>query len=224
MLDSSGSIGTDNYETVRNFTYRFVDGLSIGPDENQIGLIIYGSEGHVVFNLSTFAEKAPLLEEIRRVPYLRMRRSTNTADGLCLLLEEGFTEDSGARLSSDNVFQLAIVLTDGKSNEESQRCNWTTLEAAEAVHNFPHSIIVYAIGVTDNVNDEELRAIASEEEYIVYLEDFDSTLFTQTSDEQTYQLCFRSKCSLINLVLKFTTTHLLCLMLGMSTCNNVATM
>ena len=192
MLDSSGSIGTDNYETVRNFTYGFVDGLSIGPDENQIGLIIYGSEGHVVFNLSTFAEKAPLLEEIRRIPYLG--QLTNTADGLCLLLEEGFTEDSGARLSSDNVFQLAIVLTDGHSNRESQRCNWTTLEAAEAVHNFTHPILVYAIGVTDDVNGEELKAIASEEEFIAYLEDFDSTLFTRTSDEQTYQLCFRSKC------------------------------
>jgi len=225
VLDSSGSInyginGTsnNNYDTVKNFTYEFVNGLSIGPDENQIGVIIFGSEGQVVFNLSTFAEKTALLEIIREVPYLK--QATNAADGLCLLLEEGFTEKNGARVSSDNVPQLAIVLTDGYSNRESQRCNWTTLEAAKAVHNFPHPIIVYAIGVTDNVNDEELRAIASEEEYIVYLKDFDSTLFTQTSDEQTYQLCFRSKCPLINLVLKFTTTHghLLCLMLGRSTC------
>ena len=199
VLDSSGSINyhangiyKNNYETVRNFTYEFVDGLNIGPDENQIGVIIYGSEGQVVFNLNNFTEKAPLLDEIRRIPYVG--QATNTADGLCLLLKEGFTEDSGARLSSDNVFRLAIVLTDGRSNRESQHCNSDTLQAAEAVHNFTHPIIVYAIGVTDNVNDEELRAIASEEEFIVHLEDFSPTLFAQTSDEQAYQLCFRSKC------------------------------
>ena len=147
--------------------------------------------------MSTYSIKEPLLRGIRNIAYDNAG-STNTADGLCLLLEEGYVEENGARLSSDDVFRLAIVLTDGKSNRDSERCDgYDTLQAAAAVHRFPHSILVFAIGVTDNVNDNELQAIASSEDYITHLVSFDANLFREASDEQTYELCTRSKCSIL---------------------------
>ena len=107
---------------------------------------------------------------------------------------EGFTEKNGARLSQDDVFRLAVVMTDGMSNELSPRCNRSsTIEMAERVHNFSHPILVFSIGVTDNVNDEELEAIASREEYVTYLANFNQILFRETTDEQTYELCVKSK-------------------------------
>ena len=147
--------------------------------------------------MSTYSIKEPLLRGIRNIAYDNAG-STNTADGLCLLLEEGYVEENGARLSSDDVFRLAIVLTDGQSNRDSERCDgYDTLQAAAAVHRFPHSILVFAIGVTDNVNDNELQAIASSEDYITHLASFDANLFREASDEQNYELCTRSKCVLI---------------------------
>ena len=194
VLDTSGSVGFENFQQVVNFTYEFAKGLEIGPNENQIGVILFGTEGSVVFNLSTYSNKTSLLEGIR-YNVIYTSGSTNTADGLCLLLEEGYTEENGARLSSDDVFRLAIVLTDGQSNRDSERCGFDTLRAAEAVHNFSHSILVFAIGVTDSINDDELQAIASSENYITHLDNFDANLFREASDEQNYELCTRSKCA-----------------------------
>ena len=119
--------------------------------------------------------------------------NTNTADGLCLMLE-GFRQENGARLSDSTVFRLAVVMTDGKSNRNStRRCGSTTFEVVERVHSNSHSIIVFAIGVTDDVDEKELKAIASEEKYITRLQNFNSTLFTQTRDEQITELCQNGK-------------------------------
>lgn len=174
------------------FTRVFADNLDIGPMANQVGVILFGSTAQVAFNLNTHSDKASLLDAINNLPYLNS--FTNTVDGLCLLLEEGFTEQNGARLSSGDVFRLAIVMTDGQSNEITNQCNFTSvMEAAEAVHNFDPSILVFAIGVTNSVNNAELEAIATRNEFITYLVDFDQMLFRETMDEQMYQLCFRSK-------------------------------
>ena len=152
-------------------------------------MVIYSSHGHTIFNLNNYTEKGEMLEAIESIPYIA--GGTNTADGLCHLLE-GFSEENGARLSEDGVFRLAVVMTDGHSNRITSDCNYTsTIEAAEAVHDFSHPILVFAIGVTNGVNDEELKAIASRDDYITYLDNFNEYLFRETSDEQTYELCER---------------------------------
>lgn len=186
VLDSSGSIGYYDYLQVIEFAYKFADSLVIGPTENQVGVITFSSSGRVVFNLNTYSDKINLLRAINNIPYIS--GGTNTADGLRLLIEEGFTEESGARLSASNVYRLAVVMTDGNSNSISQ-----TKEAAEAVHNFYPPILVFAIGVTSFVNREELEAIATKDEYITFLSQFDESQFVETRDEQTYELCAKSK-------------------------------
>ena len=169
------------------FTYKFADSLEIGPTGNQVGVIIFGHYGQVIFNLSTFSEKMELLNAINNsVPYLH--EYTNTGDGLRVLIEEGFTEENGARLSASNVYRLAIVLTDGHSSYMLK-----TIKAAEVVHNFYPSILVFAIGVTNNISIEELKTIATRDEYVTLLSDFNESQFVETRDEQTYELCAKSK-------------------------------
>jgi receptor-type tyrosine-protein phosphatase Q len=190
VLDTSGSVGSHNFREVINFTLKFVENLNIGPTENQVGVILFNHLGIPIFNLSTYSDKESLLKGIESIEY--RAGYTNIADGLCLLLE-GFREENGARLPEGDVFRLAVVMTDGQSNRESEQCNnGTTMDVAEKVHNFSHPILVFAIGVTDNINEEELTAIATKEEYITYLDNFDERFFRETSDEQTYELCVKS--------------------------------
>ena len=148
-----------------DFTYNYADSLDIGPAENQVGVIIFGYYSQVVFNLSTYSDKRDLLTAINTIPYIGW--GTNTAEGLRVLIEEGFTEENGARLSASNVYRLAIVMTDGRSDDGFQ-----TKEVAGAVHNFHPSILVFAIGVTDSIDTEELKAIAIRDEYITFLSNF----------------------------------------------------
>ena len=153
--------------------------------------MVYSSSARAAFNLNTYSEKEDVLRAIEEITYIA--GGTNTADGLCLMLE-GFSEENGARLTEGNVFRLAVVMTDGHSSAESSRCGYgSTLEVAKMVHNFSHPIISFAIGVTSNVNEEELEAIASKKEYVTYLANFNDAVFRETSDEQTYELCEKSK-------------------------------
>ena len=191
LMDSSRSVRRSNYRRMKQFVYDFVEGVDIAPNSTQVGVILFSDIAWTVFSLNTYAKKEPLLDAIDDIPFLR--GYTNTADALCLLLEEGFTEANGARLSDDDVFHIAIVITDGVSNRNSSRCgNATVLQAAQSVHNFSHSILVFSIGVTDGVNEDELHAIATKDEYVTYLEDFSESSFGGARDNQFYELCTKS--------------------------------
>ena len=191
IVDSSGSIRRRNFRRVQDFVSTFVNDLDISSNQTQVGVIVFSDIAEVVFNLSTYTDKVQLQQGITTIPYIR--GYTNTADGLCLLLEEGYTEENGARLSSDDVFRIAVVITDGQSNRNSSRCgNSTTFEVAEAVHNLSYPILVFVVGVTNEVNDEELLAIATKEDYIMHLDDFSQSGFEGASDEQLYELCTKS--------------------------------
>ena len=66
---------------------------------------------------------------------------TNTADALCKL-KSGFSEGNGARTSSGSVFRFVVILTDGKSNLKSSDCNnWTTIQAADAIHHLDPPVL-----------------------------------------------------------------------------------
>ena len=189
VLDSSGSIGRDNYQSVREFVKNFIkSGLTIGPDDDQVGVIIFGDNAQVVFNMNAYQKEAQLLGAIDSIPYLSER--TNTAAALRKLIDEGFTEGGGARLDSKTVLRVAIVMTDGKSNVSPS----DTPVAATRVHNFRPSILVYAVGITDSVNQEELNEIATSPELVDNLDSFDASLLKEYQEERYYDICVKGMC------------------------------
>ena len=190
MLDSSGSIGAHDFREVRSFVHEFVNSIRIGPDDNQVGAISFSNTAHVDFYLNSYSTKAGLLTAIQNIPYYG--GSTNTAAGLCKLIREGYTTQHGARLSSASVSRLAVIMTDRRSNTVASECLFvSTFQAAEAVHRFEPSILVYAIGVTSSVAFHELHAIASRPEYVSTISSFDSILLKSIQEQQTYELCNR---------------------------------
>ncbi len=184
VLDSSGSINEDNYNQVLGFVHNFVSQLAIGPDANQVGVIIFGNQEEIVFNLSTYSNKSNLLQAIDAVPYLS--EYTNTGDALRTMGDVGFSSEAGARVNDNTIFRIAIVLTDGQANRGER------LESVTAhVHGIDPPILVYAIGVGTGYNITELKLIASEPGFIDLLQSFDDTLFQQSQEERTYEICFK---------------------------------
>ena len=194
VLDSSGSINIerDNYQTVKEFVYNFTKELEIGPDRNRVSVTIFGNNGSVVFGLHQYSGKTALLEAIEDIPYLR--QWTNTADGLCKVLNNVL--QNSRRLMSLSVLKLVIVITDGRSNRVSNECG-TTVQAATALTEFAqdNSVLVYVVAVTNNVDLEELKLIATSPEFITHLDSFDSTDLDSTQQLQAYELCFTGKLS-----------------------------
>lgn len=188
VLDTSGSVGSSDFQEVKGFVSDFVTGLKIGPNDTQVGVILFGRTGTVEFYLNSHSTNASLLTAIQNIAY--RGGSTNTPDGLCKLIREGYTIQHGARLSSASVLRLAVVMTDGRSNEGSVDCSFVNvLQAARAVHSFEPSILVYAIGVTNNIDFQELNAIATGPQYVSNIIAFDHTLLQALVEDQTYDLC-----------------------------------
>ena len=183
VLDSSGSIGREYYQTAKDYVYNFTESLLSGDSDSRVGVITYSDIARVDIELDT-RERETLLEEIRNLPYIA--ESTNTPDALCLLKSRPWRE-------SVSVVRTAVVLTDGRSNEESERCIPGTLNStAEEVHSLHPPVTVFAVGVSSYVL-EELHIIASNQMLVDTLDSFDYRLLQQNQQSRSYFICFKGK-------------------------------
>ncbi|KAM4568099.1 collagen alpha-6(VI) chain [Fundulus diaphanus] len=148
LVDGSWSIGSDNFEQVRRFLYTLVDSFDVSPDHVRVGLIQYSSHPQTEFRLNTFSDKQGILEYIQKVPYLG--GGTNTGKGLDFMLNNHFVESAGSR-AEQKVPQIAVVITDGKSQDEVEL-------HAEQLRS--RGIVLYAIGIKD-ADEDELKQIAN---------------------------------------------------------------
>lgn len=123
--------------------------MEIGPTRSQVGVIVFSSRAYIEFGLTTYSSRASLSSAINNLRYTG--GGTNTAAALTLLTNLGFT---GARPVNEGVPRVAIVVTDGQSNDFS-----ATLRAAQVLQQNA-SITTYAVGI-GSADSRELNAIAS---------------------------------------------------------------
>lgn len=191
VLDSSASIGSLNYQTVRDYAYNFTEGLLNGNTDSRVGVILYSDNASVEIELDFLSTRSlqALLEEIRNLTYIE--RFTNTPEGLCLLKLRPWRR-------SVSVLRIAIVLTDGRSNQESVTCmqedgmRGTLASTAEEIHNFHPPVTIFAVGVARYLL-AELHAIASSPQLVDELDSFDYRLLVQNQRSRSYFICFKGK-------------------------------
>ena len=189
VLDSSGSIGSNNYQSIRNYAYNFTEGLLNGNSESRVGLILYSTTASVEVELDFLSTRSPqeLLTEIQNLTYIE--RATNTPEGLCLLKSRPWR-------NSVSVLRIAVVLTDGRSNRVSEMCRQengmrgTVASTAEEIHSFLPLVTVFAVGVANFVL-EELNAIASSPLLVDDLISFAN--LQQNQQARSYFICFKSR-------------------------------
>ncbi|XP_053084973.1 collagen alpha-6(VI) chain-like isoform X3 [Pangasianodon hypophthalmus] len=161
LVDSSWSIGTENFQKIRDFLFTLVNSFDVSPDKVQIGLVQYSNSPHTEFYLNSFETKQKILDHITTLPY--KGGGTKTGLGLSFLLKQHFVKEAGSR-AEDGVPQITVVITDGQSQDNVE----------------PHAqdlkrqgIILYAIGIKD-ADMEQLKEIATKphEKHIYGVSDF----------------------------------------------------
>ena len=161
LLDSSLSVGRHHFMKIKEFVSDVVEKFEIGPEGTQVGIITFSDKAVLSFQLDEYDNIEDLRSGIANISY--MRGNTATGDALSLLVSDGFSQEKGARDQALGFRRVAIVITDGKSNEGEQDVK----DVAPMLSN----ITVIAIGVTNNVDEVELILIASSNVYT--LEDFE---------------------------------------------------
>uniref|UniRef100_A0A8C6BKR4 Matrilin-2 n=1 Tax=Monodon monoceros TaxID=40151 RepID=A0A8C6BKR4_MONMO len=177
VIDGSKSLGEENFEIVKQFVTGIIDSLAISPKAARVGLLQYSTQVRTEFTLRNFSSAKDMKKAVAHMKY--MGKGSMTGLALKHMFERSFTQVEGARPLSARVPRVAIVLTDGRAQDDVSE--WASKAQANGV-------TMYAVGVGKAI-EEELQEIASEptEEHLFYAEDF-STM-GEISDKLRKGIC-----------------------------------
>jgi collagen type VI alpha len=113
-MDSSGSIGPQNFYTMLGFAKMLVDSMNINPAYTRVALETFATENIIQFDLDDYQTK---IDVINAMSFPYRRGTTNTAQALRVMRETLF---SAARGNRPNARDVGIVITDGRSNDKEQ--------------------------------------------------------------------------------------------------------
>ena len=133
VLDSSGSVSSENFELVKNFTKNVLRQADIDGGSVRVGVNVYSDDDQVAFNLNTYSNKADVFNAIDALQFTG--GGTETGRALETMRSEMFTVANGDRPEVDN---FAIVITDGKSDDRH-------ISVADAARD--DGINIFAIGI-----------------------------------------------------------------------------
>ncbi|XP_030638614.1 matrilin-3a isoform X2 [Chanos chanos] len=162
IIDSSRSVRPAEFEKVKIFLADMVDTLDVGSDATRVAVVNYASTVKIEFLLKDNFRKEDMKQAISRIDPL----AAGTMTGLAIktAMEEVFTEQAGARPRSKNISKVAIIVTDGRPQDQVEEVS----AAARAAQ-----IEIYAVGV-DRADMRSLRLMASNplEDHVFYVETY----------------------------------------------------
>nr|XP_061798668.1 matrilin-3-like [Nerophis lumbriciformis] len=162
IVDSSRSVRPAEFEKAKDFLIDMVDTLEIGSDATRVGLVNYASTVKIEFLLNTYFDKNSLKQALARVEPLASGTMTGVA--IKAAMDKAFIPEAGARPSSLNIAKVAIIVTDGRPQDQVEEVS----AAARA-----SGIEIYAVGV-DRADLMSLRLMASQplEDHVFYVETY----------------------------------------------------
>lgn len=164
IIDSSESVGPDNFEVVKDFVNVLVDRVSVSHEASRVGVVLYSHVDVVVVSLTQHSSQSDIKAAIRGMPYLGEGTFTGSAVRRAGQLFQA---------SRPGVHKVAVLLTDGQAD---RRDAVHPEEAAAEVH--AAGVEVFVIGVL-NRNDPdydgfqaEVKAVASDDQHVYLIDDF----------------------------------------------------
>ena len=188
LIDASGSIterNSTNWDSLLGFLRDIISSpmLQIGGDNVQVAAISYSNEAAVEFFLDETRDLAQVSERIMNIGYIGGR--TNIAHALELARTVVFNHTRGDR---EYVRNIAVLVTDGIANE---RVDETMIQAELTKR---AGIFLVCVGITDAINEHELRIMSSNNQTLK-VKDFSSlNLILQDLIDVTCQLPPPGKC------------------------------
>ena len=159
ILDLSGSVDTI-YDLSVSFISEVVNGLPFQMGRVRVALISFSDNAKVEFYLNKYQSKQEVLNALS---FRAAGGKTNTQQAINKAYNDVFSSGRGDRSGVQNI---AIVVTDGKSNVNSVN---TRTEADNARK---RNVEMYVAAVTTRANKGEVNAIASDPDstHVVYVE------------------------------------------------------
>ena len=188
VIDSSGSINekvSEGYSLIKNFLIEIINSLNVSKDGVHIGVVRFSDLASLQWGLDRYNTKKEQIQAVRRMGYVG--GFTNTQRGLELMRTRCFVEPpvkGNQEIAGDRGWapNIAVVITDGASNVNEAM----TIPLANRAKG--NGIRIVTVGITREVNEPELTAVASDPRRDVLLVS-DLSLLRWTLDEFLLTLC-----------------------------------
>lgn len=160
ILDGSWSVEDTNFELIKRWLVNITMGFNIGQKFTQVGVVQYSDNPIVEIPLGKHYSIRDLIKAMESIEYMGGNTNTGTAISYATDRLFGLSERGPSGVS-----RIAVVLTDGKSQDEVSR-------AAEAARK--KGVILFAIGVGSATEEAQLRDIANKpfSKYVFSVEDY----------------------------------------------------
>ncbi|NWR04354.1 COSA1 protein, partial [Paradoxornis webbianus] len=166
VIDSSESVGPDNFNIIKTFMKTFIDKVSADPATTRIGIINFSHRVDLVSSLKQYMGKEYLKSAVDKMPYLG--EGTYTASAI----QEAIHLFQAARPA---VRKVAVVITDGQADTRDKVRLDTVVREAHATN-----IEIFVIGIVqrtdphfdDFLKEMQLIATDPDEEHVYQIDDF----------------------------------------------------
>lgn len=166
VIDSSESVGPDNFNIIKGFVNAVIDRASVRPNVTHVGIVLYSHMTAVISDLHRPLSRDEVKSAVRQMPYIGEGTYTGTA------IHQANQLFLSAR---PGVQKVAVVITDGQVD---QRDAVKLEDAVRDAHS--NNVEMFVIGVVNQTEPfyesfkRELDSIASDpdEEHIYLIDDF----------------------------------------------------
>ncbi|EPQ06122.1 Collagen alpha-6(VI) chain [Myotis brandtii] len=183
LVDSSGSIGLDNFIKMKTFMKSLVSKSQIGADRVQVGVVQFSDINKEEFQLNRYISQSEISDAIDRMPHIGQTTMTGSA---LTFVSQYFSPTKGARA---NVRKFLILITDGEAHD---------IVKDPAVALRQEGIIIYSVGVFGS-NVTQLEEISGRPDMVFYVENFD--ILQHIEDDLVFGICSpREECKRIEVL------------------------
>uniref|UniRef100_A0A8C3HWC6 Collagen type VI alpha 3 chain n=1 Tax=Chrysemys picta bellii TaxID=8478 RepID=A0A8C3HWC6_CHRPI len=160
LIDSSDGVRADGLAHIRDFIFRIVQQLDVGPDKVRIGVAQFSNTVFEEFLLKQHKTKEAVLQAIRR---LRLKGGSplNVGNALDYVVKNYFIRSAGSRIE-DGVPQHLVLLLGGRSQDDVTRPS--ALIASTGVK-------ILGVGAR-NVDGTQLQRITNDPRLAFIIKDF----------------------------------------------------
>nr|XP_019581595.1 PREDICTED: collagen alpha-5(VI) chain [Rhinolophus sinicus] len=182
LVDSSGSIGLDNYGKMKTFMKNLLAKIQIGPDKTQIGVVQFSGYNKEEFQLNKYFTQKEISDAIDRMSLINQATLTGSA---LTFVDQYFTHPKGSRVG---VKKFLILITDGEAQDDVR-------DPARALRD--KGVIIFSVGVY-GANRTQLEEVSGDGSLVFQVENFDHLKAIES--KLIFRVCALHDCKRIKLL------------------------
>lgn len=176
VLDVSGSLGSDDWNTEKSFTKKLARRIDISPTGGRAAVTIFDSSAWLKIKFSDHLDYVDFEKAVEMLPYRGGGTSISTA--LNVALNQMFQQPNGMR--NDSQKEL-ILITDGHSDAS----NYDILANDFQTQN----IKVIVLGVGKDIDEDNLRRLVTDDKNLYIATNFEDLKMKSFADKVGEAIC-----------------------------------